>query len=213
MKLSKAAQTARAKLLEERAQNANAKDAKQKAANKAKIEQNLFGDTNNKVSHVVGIDPSFREKGTAICVLELLTKTATFHRLKGRGVFQLVDWLQKQEFTNPIFAVENAHEQNYSFDQKGSKAVALRKARNAGANQAASVYIIEAVQRAHGLNSVHSISPKQKGTKWQEQFFVFTLKNNQHETINYKFGQKPETRQDERDAYQLICHVLPLLLS
>jgi hypothetical protein len=106
-----------------------------------------------------------------------------------------VKWL-KVAPDNVLVTIEDSSLQNTSFDTSGNKAVATRKARNVGCNQAASSYVVEFCLDRWGDKVVRPISPQQKGRKWTKEAFEATVASNGHE-LPKKY------RQDDIDAYQL----------
>jgi hypothetical protein len=159
--------------------------------------KNLAGGPKRKASQPatrIGIDPAFRKNGMGVCVISADGKT-TFPRFKGRGLVEFVKWL-KVAPDNVLVTIEDSSLQNTSFDTSGNKAVATRKARNVGCNQAASAYVVEFCLDRWGDKVVRPISPQQKGRKWTKEAFEATVASNGHE-LPKKY------RQDDIDAYQL----------
>lgn len=145
----------------------------------------------------IGIDPSFRKGGFAVCVIDEANE-ARFTIFKG-GLLQFIGWILHDAPDEAIVVVENSNLQNITFDMSGSKASVARTSRNVGANQAASQYTFDICYFRYG-KTAYQISPKEKGAKRSDDTVKRIAKSFNHTLTNYK-GQVSE--QDKRDAYCL----------
>lgn len=147
----------------------------------------------------IGIDPSFRKDGFAVCVIDT-DNTAAFTIMKG-GLLQFISWILHDAPEDAIVVVENSNLQNITFDMSGSKLVVAAKSRNVGMNQAASEYTYQICKFRYKDNA-HQVSPREKGAKRGNDTVQYLAKHYGHTLQNYK-GQASE--QDKRDAYILAC--------
>lgn len=146
----------------------------------------------------IGIDPSFRDNGFAVCLIE--GNNVSFLMMK-RGLLDFLIWLFGESAPkNVVVVVENSNLQNMTFDMEGSKSLVAAKSRNVGANQAASQYTEDICVFKYGRSRVYGISPKEKGRKRSHNEILATAKYYGHTLSNYK-GLVSE--QDKRDAYTL----------
>ena len=144
----------------------------------------------------VGIDPSFRKDGYAVCIIDE-DNTVDFKIFE--GFLDFLNWVWDAP-QNAVYCVENSYLQDATFDMKGSKAVVAKKSRHVGLNMAASEYTYQVLVKLFGDNA-YQVSPRAKGGKWTDERIQLTFKMLMHPKItNYK-GNKNE--QDKRDAYQL----------
>lgn len=143
----------------------------------------------------IGVDPSFRKGGFAVCIINRRDNTATMRTIKDLGEFlQILNQCQPTHVT-----VENSNLQNLTFDLTGGALVAARKSRDVGKNQAISQCATDIAQTFCTYRV--DISPKQKGRKIEnESLFQAILRANNLTTVGYK-GNK--TEQDKRDALML----------
>lgn len=143
----------------------------------------------------IGVDPSFRKGGFAVCVIDRIANTATMYILNNLG--ELLAILQSNPPTHAT--VENSNLQNMTFDLTGGALVAARKSRDVGKNMAISQCAADIAQTFCQYDV--SISPKQKGAKIEnEAVFQGLVRANGLRLIGYK-GNKGE--QDKRDAFKL----------
>ena len=142
----------------------------------------------------IGIDPAFRERGFAICIIDE-TKEVAFRIF--RSFLSFLDWLMEAP-ENCIVCIENSNLQNATFNMGGNKAQLAKHSRDVGKNQAASQYTVDACVKFFGEENVIELSPKQKGEKIKVDGIVFGLaKQYGHKLLKKKLNQ------DERDAYKL----------
>lgn len=151
---------------------------------------------------VIGIDPAFRKKGFAACILD---ETGEAEGKMFSGLLEFIEWVESREWPceTVIVGVENSNMQNTTFDMSGTKAEVARRSRNAGANQAASQYTVDYCRHFFGREYVFEISPKQKGKKWTAAIFKQVARQEGHRLAG-KFNQ------DQRDAYQIALHAKKL---
>jgi len=157
----------------------------------------------------IGIDPSFRKGGFAMCYLEPCHSEVSESGYKVRfetfkDFVDFVDWVfhyhtyrvsavEKQI----VFCIEDSSLQNCTFDKTGSKAVASRMSRNVGMNQAASRICGDLLSRYAPQAVLIRVSPLHKGQKYTSAGFDSHIKvSGHHNTLK-------STSQDKRDAYKL----------
>jgi hypothetical protein len=143
----------------------------------------------------IGVDPSFREGGFAVCVINRNDNTATMHIIN-----RFMEYLKLLEQYSPAHViVENSNLQNATFDLTGSVSVIARKSRDVGKNMGISQCAADAAQLLCKYEV--SISPLKKGAKIEnEAIFQGLVRANGLKLVNYK-GNKGE--QDKRDALKL----------
>ena len=105
----------------------------------------------------VGIDPAFRKKGFAMCIIDT-EHTAKFKIFN--SFLDFVTWSLHDRPENAIWMVENSNLQTKCW-QKNAMSV--------GKNQAASQYTVDFL-KALGCE-VYEISPLQKGRVWSNTIF------------------------------------------
>jgi len=157
----------------------------------------------------IGIDPSFREKGFAVCVIG--GGEAVFKVFK--GFIDFVEWLNLYKRSNDYFdglaldikiCIENSNLTNTTFDKRGSKPVIAKVSRDAGKNQAISQLTVDYC-RLLFPDAVTELSPLGKGAKVENDvIFRAIAKDAGIELTNYK-GNKNE--QDKRDAFMLALKI------
>jgi hypothetical protein len=157
----------------------------------------------------IGIDPSFREKGFAICIIG--GGEAVFKVFK--GFIEFVQWLDNYKKANDYFeglyldikfCIENSNLTNATFDMRGNKNIIAKVSRDAGKNQAIS-QITTDYCRLLFPNAVTEVSPLQKGAKIDNDVIFRAIAKDAKITLtNYK-GQVGE--QDKRDAFMLALKI------
>jgi len=149
---------------------------------------------------LIGIDPSFRIKGMAVCIINGPLNEVKFEILnKFQDFLHFVNFLHHKYNKQDIFiTVENSNLQKTTFDTTGSKLVVARKSRNVGMNMAISQIIVETLKA--GQFNVKEVSPLVKGKKWDNKITQAVIDEYKYTVINYK-GLKSE--QDKRDAFKL----------
>lgn len=145
----------------------------------------------------IGVDPSFRDGGIGICVIE--GESCYFVSVKNFLAF--TKWLS-EEAPEGFYCIENSNLQKESFDKKGGLHVACRKARNAGMNMAVSQLTVDFCVGRFGVDMVFEITPQQKGAKILDLkvFEAIVRQEKVTEMLGYK-GLKAE--QDKRDAFMI----------
>jgi len=166
----------------------------------------------DSLKQYIGIDPSFRKNGFAICIIG--GGEASFKIFE--GFLQFFDWLQsykkaneadewKDFKTDTFFCIENSNLQALSFDMRGNVSVACRKSRDVGKNQAISQCTVDICTLLFGKDKVLELSPLQKGAKVENDvIFRAIAKDAGIALTNYK-GQVGE--QDKRDAFMLALKI------
>jgi hypothetical protein len=105
----------------------------------------------------IGIDPSFRKNGFAVCVIG--GGEANFYIMD--GFLEFVEWFKSWKAANEswkefecelLFAVENSNMQNVTFDMRGSKQVIAKISRDAGKNQAISQCTVDYLEKKKYLS-------------------------------------------------------------
>ena len=157
----------------------------------------------------IGIDPSFREKGFAICIIG--GGEAVFKVFK--GFIEFVQWLDNYKKANDYFeglyldikfCIENSNLTNATFDMRGNKNIIAKVSRDAGKNQAIS-QITTDYCRLLFPDAVTEVSPLQKGAKIDNDLIFRAIAKDAKITLtNYK-GQVGE--QDKRDAFMLALKI------
>lgn len=170
-----------------------------------------------KKIYYVGLDPSSRESGFAVCIID--GNKVSFVAFKGYTDF--IRWAYREApkvvtaadiaamseidrigvyEVEVFFCVENSNLTNATFLDSKIKSVANRMSRDAGKNQWASQLAVYILLDEYGENIVFEVSPIQKGRKWTQKEFDAILRGNGHHLI------EPTNRgisQDKRDAYCL----------
>lgn len=141
----------------------------------------------------IGIDPAFRKDGFCICIIDKSDNTILFKTFKD-GFLGFCSWFLHDGPKTAIICVENSNLQDVNFDMRGNKKVISRKGRNVGKNQAISQCVVDLCKTKY---KVIDLSPRQKGRKWNNEFFKIELNKNKHQL------NKKTSSQDERDAYKL----------
>jgi len=145
----------------------------------------------------IGIDPSFRKNGFAICVID---EDLTANFIKFIDVHGFVCWLIDAPH-NAFYCIENSNLQNETFDMSGSKSIIAKKSRDVGKNMAISQITVDICMQKAGKENVLELSPLQKGKKITDNSIFLNIAHQERiKLLNYK-GLKGE--QDERDAFLL----------
>lgn len=163
------------------------------------------------MKHYIGIDPSFRKNGFAICIIG--GKEADFKVFN--GFLEFLEWLHlykkaneqpewKDFKTEPFFCIENSNLQALSYDMSGSKSVACKKSRDVGKNQAISQCTVDVCRLLFGKDFVYEVSPLEKGSK-KSDLIVRSLAVT--EGISLKNYKGKENEQDKRDAFMLAMKI------
>jgi len=143
------------------------------------------------VKAFVGIDPSMRKNGFAICLMK-----------EGKLYFQkykkLANWAyDAMTWTNDIFiVVEDSSLQNITFNKYADGRSRTKISRNVGMNQCASRFAIDWLE-LHG-HKVKGISPYAKGSKWTLDYAMELIKQ-----LNLTILGNRKLSQDDIDAFQL----------
>jgi hypothetical protein len=147
----------------------------------------------------VGVDPAFRENGFYVCVLN--DNIADFQKMK--TFIDFVEFIDKIADNNleAFICIENSNETNHTFISPKIRSAPAREkiSRDVGKNQAVSQMSVDYAKYRLTIG-VYSVSPAEKGTKWDNRTMQFSLKESGYTVQNYK-GLKGE--QDKRDAYKL----------
>lgn len=145
----------------------------------------------------IGIDPSFRQKGFAVCIMDdTIAKFIVFN-----SFLDFLKWVYEFRYDSKIWiGIENSNMQNVTFDMNGNKNVIAKMSRDAGKNQAISQATVDVCRVVFGTENVLEISPEQKGAKIPNNIFDAIVRQDKMVLENYK-GLKSE--QDKRDAYMI----------
>jgi hypothetical protein len=147
----------------------------------------------------IGVDPAFRENGFYVCVLN--DNIADFQQMK--TFIDFVEFIDKIADNNleAFICIENSNETNHTFISPQIRSAPAREkiSRDVGKNQAVSQMSVD-YAKYRLIIGVYSVSPAEKGTKWDNRTMQFSLKESGYTVQNYK-GLKGE--QDKRDAYKL----------
>lgn len=151
------------------------------------------------MSLYIGVDPAFREGGFYVCVLN--DNIADFQQMK--TFIDFVEFIDKIADNNveAFICIENSNEINHTFISPKIRSAPAREkiSRDVGKNQAVSQMSVDYAKYRLKVG-VYSVSPAEKGTKWDNKTMQFSLKESGYTVKNYK-GLKGE--QDKRDAYKL----------
>ena len=154
---------------------------------------------------VIGIDPAFRKKGFAMCIID---ETGDIGFKVFKTFLDFVKWAFSEDVPagKVNVVIENANLQNITFDMSGSKGEIAKRSRNVGACQAISQATFELCQYVFGKDCTFEVSPREKGKKWTpaEANNIATEKG-----LNYTF-KNSEAEQDKIDAFKL-CLLLPYI--
>ena len=147
----------------------------------------------------IGVDPAYRENGFYVCVIN--DNIADFQKMK--TFIDFVEFIDKIADNNieASICIENSNETNHTFISPKVRSTAGREkiSRDVGKNQAVSQMSVDYAKYRLSIG-VYSVSPAEKGTKWDNRTMQFSLKESGYTVQNYK-GLKGE--QDKRDAYKL----------
>ena len=119
----------------------------------------------------IGIDPAFRKKGFAVCIID---EDKTIRTIIMKSFLEFIAWIRDDAPAKAIAVVENSNLQNKTFDMSGTKATVARKSRNVGANQAVSQITFDLTKEKY-KNLAFEVSPKQKGKKWDVKMFCHVV--------------------------------------
>jgi hypothetical protein len=151
------------------------------------------------MSLYIGVDPAFREGGFYVCVLA--ENIADFQKMK--TFIDFVEFIDKIADNNleAFICIENSNETNHTFISPQIRSAPAREkiSRDVGKNQAVSQMSVDYAKYRLSIG-VYSVSPAEKGTKWDNRTMQFSLKESGYTVQNYK-GLNGE--QDKRDAYKL----------
>lgn len=144
---------------------------------------------------IIGIDPSFRKNGFAVCFWDKTDNSMSFQMF---GCFlEFYDFIKSDDAPmKAVVVIENSNLQNTTFDLRGNKYEVARKSRNVGTNQAVSELTVRACVSRYGKKNVLELSPKQKGRKLKQVELDSILKVK-------KISSPKSMNQDMRDAAQL----------
>ena len=157
----------------------------------------------------IGIDPSFRDGGFALCRIELQGGSrfiVSFRRFA--KYIDFIEYMIEQKANRTqhveigtVYCIEDSSIQNCTFDKSGNQGVAARKSRNVGMNQAASKLCGDIIERFAPGATLIRLSPLRKGQKMTPDGFK------QHVAASgFALVTKTIINQDERDAYKLAVH-------
>lgn len=152
---------------------------------------------------ILGIDPAFRQEGTALC----LQKDRELLFWRPKDLWELMDWIRVHRHDLDYVMVEDSYQDRVTYPRgKGKKlkvGTIAKISRDVGMNQAASQYIISWAIKCLGEDKVIGVTPGQKGKKQPDNIFQGIVRQDKMTIIG---GYKPQKNyQDERDAYMVIC--------
>ena len=148
---------------------------------------------------IVGLDPSARKDGFAICIIDE-DKTVAFKTFKQYVNF--IDWVLYSLPLNAVYSIENSNKQNKTFNAgKMSRLVLERRSRDVGKNQFASQLAYNLLVRDVGESNVFNISPKEKGAKWKDSHGTKVMLAAAR-SIGVRLNKK-RFSQDEKDAFKM----------
>jgi hypothetical protein len=159
----------------------------------------------------IGIDPSFREGGFALCALSLFAGKITVSFRRFAKYIDFIEYMIEEKASRAqhveiatVYCIEDSSMQNCTFDKSGNQAVAARKSRNVGMNQAASKLCGDIIERFAPDATLIRLSPLRKGQKMTAEEFGLHVKINGFHCTFIKANKSPN--QDQRDAYKLAFH-------
>lgn len=153
----------------------------------------------NRPSYVVGIDPSFREYGNAVAIIDSAAKSVSCKKF--RYPEDLLGWLYSMPFgiEEVLWIVENSaiNDTSFAYATKGkSQREALSMARSLGKNQAISIMVMRFLEGNYRGRAA-GISPEKKGRKLNLSTIKGLLKQ------DGLLLEKDQISQDEIDATHL----------
>jgi hypothetical protein len=151
--------------------------------------------------HYIGVDPAFRMAGFYIC--QITNFDVEFIRID-----QFIDFIAYIDNLSDTgiecyICIENSNLTNTTFIGRGVKNMSHRESisRKVGKNQAISQMAVD-YSKYRLKYGVYSVSPAEKGTKWEPEIMDRVMKSQNHSAKNFKNNKSD---QDKRDAYKLAC--------
>lgn len=146
----------------------------------------------------IGVDPAFRDNGFYLCTI--LDNMVEFSKMN--TFIDFVSFIDKLDAAGmeSYICIENSNETNHTFISKNIRSQLAREkiSRDVGKNQAISQMSVDYCKYRLNNSKIFSISPAEKGMKWNNAQFKDTIKKLNQDSVNYGKGN-----QDKRDAYKL----------
>jgi len=153
------------------------------------------------MKYIIGIDPSIRENGIGLCVLDLKFKNIEFHKFK--KFVQLLEYISANFYDTDetLYVIEDSNMLNVTFERSTQPNVVSKISRSVGKNQAVSMILKDWIE-SKGY-TCRCLSPKNKGSKWTKEYMMAIIKS---ENFNIDKSNK-KISQDDIDAFTLayIC--------
>ena len=153
------------------------------------------------MKYIIGIDPSIRENGIGLCVLDLKFKNIEFHKFK--KFVQLLEYISANFYDTDetLYVIEDSNMLNVTFVRSTQPNVVSKISRSVGKNQAVSMILYDWIN-SKGY-TCRCLSPKNKGSKWTKEYMMAIIKS---ENFNIDKSNK-KISQDDIDAFTLayIC--------
>jgi hypothetical protein len=152
------------------------------------------------MKYIIGIDPSIRENGIGLCVLDLKFKQIIFYKFK--RFIQLLEFIASSNYDieETLYVIEDSNMMNVTFARSTQPNVVSKISRSVGKNQAVSMILRDWIESKN--YTCKCLSPKDKGSKWTKEYMMAIIK-----TENFNIDESKKISQDEIDAFTLayIC--------
>jgi hypothetical protein len=152
------------------------------------------------MKYIIGIDPSIRENGIGLCVIDLKFKNIEFHKFK--KFIQLLEYISAKFYDSDetLYVIEDSNMLNVTFERSTQPNVVSKISRSVGKNQAVSMILKDWIE-SKGY-TCRCLSPKNKGSKWTKEYMMAIIK-----TEKLNLDESKKISQDEIDAFTLayIC--------
>jgi len=149
------------------------------------------------MKYIIGIDPSIRENGIGLCVLDLKFKQITFYKFK--RFIQLLEFIASSNYDieETLYVIEDSNMMNVTFARSTQPNVVSKISRSVGKNQAVSMILRDWIESKN--YTCKCLSPKDKGSKWTKEYMMAIIK-----TENFNIDESKKISQDEIDAFTLV---------
>jgi hypothetical protein len=152
------------------------------------------------MKYIIGIDPSIRENGIGICVLNLKFNHLKFFKFK--KFIELLEFIASSNYDieETLYVIEDSNMLNVTFVRSTQPNVVEKISRSVGKNQAVSMILKDWIESKN--YTCKCLSPKNKGSKWTKEYMMAIIK-----TENFNLDLSKKISQDEIDAFTLayIC--------
>jgi methyl coenzyme M reductase beta subunit len=152
------------------------------------------------MKYIIGIDPSIRENGIGLCVINLETNHIQFFKFK--KFINVLNFISESTYDidDTLYVIEDSNMLNVTFARSTQPNVVSKISRSVGKNQAVSMILIDWI--VSKKYTCKCLSPKNKGSKWTKEYMMAIIK-----TENFNLDESKKISQDEIDAFTLayIC--------